>query len=554
MHWRAICCSSCSTREDTSKAINLVSRDMTLVKTEQGVLKGVVCSDVENYVAFKGIPYAKPPLGELRFKAPQPPEPWEGVRDASQHGPVCPQYNERMNRIEPGSEDCLYLNVYTKSLTPASPLPVMVWIHGGAFYTGSGNSDFYGPEFFMAHDMVLVTFNYRLEVLGFLCLDTEEIPGNAGMKDQVLALKWVKKNIAAFGGDPNNVTIFGCSAGSGSVSLHMSSKMSEGLFDKAICQSGVSLNEWNYNTYGRQRSFQLGKLLGKDTEDPNELLEFLKTVPVSSLVNIQLPMLELKYNDILDSILFGPVVEKVGLDKDKFISELPIELVKNGHIAKVPLILGYTSGEGLEIARKFPYLADFMATTGAVVPKELKLQWTPEKVQTADERIRKQYFNGNPITSDKLQDYCNFETDRAFSNNIIRFARYYAQHASENVYLYEFTAETERNYTKKSYNMEDYKGVCHSDDVLYLFNVTSLDVPLTDEIKMIIKQFVKLWVNFAKTGKPTSTEVVEWKPFRESERNYYIIGKDFESSRNPNAENISFWEDIYEESTLNVTK
>ncbi|KAH9635555.1 hypothetical protein HF086_003169 [Spodoptera exigua] len=524
---------------------------MPLVKTVLGELKGVVCHDTVSYVAFKGIPYAKPPLGELRFKAPEPPEPWQGVRDASQHGPVCPQFNERMNRVEAGSEDCLYLNVYTKTLTPPSPLPVMVWIHGGGFYTGSGDSDFYGPEFFMEHDVILVTINYRLEVLGFLCLDTEEVPGNAGMKDQVLALKWVKQNIAAFGGDPNNVTIFGCSAGSASVSCHLVSRMSEGLFNKAICQSGVCLNEWSYNLYGRQRAFQLGKLLGKDTDDPKELLDFLRTVPATSLINIQLPFLECKYNDILDSILFGPVVEKVGSDDSKFLTDLPIELVKNGQFAKVPLILGFTSGDGIEIARKLPHLAGFLTTPGAVVPRELKLKWEPEKVQKADERIRKHYFNDKPISVEQIQEYSDLETDRVFLYNVVRYARYHLQYASEPVYFYEFVAESERNITKKSYNMESLKGVCHSDELPYLFNVTCLDIPLSDESMDIIKQFVTLWTNFATTGKPTlSTE--EWKPFKEQDRNYYIIGKSLQCKKDPRKDNITFWEDIYEETQLNV--
>ncbi|KAJ8721591.1 hypothetical protein PYW07_002366 [Mythimna separata] len=556
MQWRSICYYLCSSREEETKTISLVSRDMQLplVKIVQGELKGVICCGLENYVAFKGIPYAKPPLGELRFKAPEPPEPWQGVRDASQHGPVCPQYNERMNRIEPGSEDCLYLNVYTKTLTPPKPRPVLVWIHGGGFYTGSGDSDFYGPEFFMAHDVVLVTINYRLEVLGFLCLDTEECPGNAGMKDQVLALKWVKQNIAAFGGDPNNVTIFGCSAGSASVSCHLISKMSSGLFNKAICQSGVCLNEWSYNIYARERSFQLGKLLGKETDDPAELLQFLKCVPASSLVGIQLPTLDLKYHDLMDSILFGPVIEKVGSEGNKFLSESPLDLVKNGHMAKVPIILGYTSGDGIEIARKLPVIAPFLSTPGAVVPRELKLKWEPERIQKVDGRIRMQYFNDQQISMENIQNYSDFETDRVFLYNILRYARYHAQYTSEPVYFYEFVAETERNFTKKSYNMDSLKGVCHSDDLAYLFNITCLDVPLTDESREVIEKLVRLWTDFATNGNPTSSGAVEWKPFKESERNYYIIGKQLECKRNPNKDNMTFWEDIYEESKLNIKK
>lgn len=405
-----------------------------------------------------------------------------------------------MDRIEAGSEDCLYLNVYTKTLTPKKPLPVLVWIHGGAFYTGSGNSDFYGPEFFMEHDVILVTINYRLEVLGFLCLDTEEVPGNAGMKDQVLALKWIKNNIEVFGGDPNNITIFGCSAGAGSVSCHLISKLSKNLFNKAICQSGVCLNEWCYNLYARQRAFQLGNLLGKDTDDPAELLEFLKKQPASSLVNIKLPPLDVKHNDLADTILFGPVVEKVGPNDGKFLSELPTELVTSGKITNVPVILGYTSGEGIEIARKLAFIYSYYGLMGFVVPRELKLKWSPEQIQAADEKIRNYYFKGKEITAENCQEISDLETDRAFLYNIVKYARYHSKYASENIYLYKFTAETDRNYSKKSYKMDFVKGVCHADELPYLFNVTCLDIPLTDESRRIIEQFVKLWVNFATTG------------------------------------------------------
>ncbi|XP_059046548.1 juvenile hormone esterase-like [Achroia grisella] len=527
---------------------------MPLATVEQGTLQGIICDHGGgSYVAFKGIPYAKPPIGKLRFKAPEPPESWDGVRDATQHGPICPQYNERMDRIHIGTEDCLYLNVYTKTVTPAKPLPVMVWIHGGSFYTGSGDSDFYGPEFFMMHDVILVTFNYRLEVLGFLCLNNEEVPGNAGLKDQVAALKWVNKNIAVFGGDPNNVTIFGCSAGSGACSLHLISKMSKGLFHKAILQSGVCLSEWCYNIYPTERAFQLGKLLGKETEDSTELLEFLRNEPTSSLVKIQLPILESKFFDLADNIFFGPVIEKSYPNVDNFLTEHPLELVRKGHLADVPIILGYTSGEGIEVARQLPKLMPFLSTTGAVVPRELKLKWPIEQLIEADKKIRNHYFGGKDISAEILKDLVKLESDKLFIYNIIRFARYHTHYNSNPAYLYKFVAETERNYVKKLYNMESVEGVCHSDELHYLFNVTCLDIPLSEESKHIIKDFVRLWTNFAITGNPTpSSTSVQWKQFTEKERNCYTIGKQFTCVQNDNEKNNTLWESIYEESELDV--
>ncbi|CAH2076218.1 unnamed protein product, partial [Iphiclides podalirius] len=530
-----------------------LSLDMATVTIKQGDLKGVLCQtdDVE-YYAFKGIPYAKPPVGRLRFKAPEPPEPWVGLRDASQHGPVCPQYNERMDRIESGSEDCLYVNVYTKSLAPVSPLPVLLWIHGGGFYTGSGNSEFYGPEFFMEHDVVLVTFNYRLEVLGFLCLDNEEVPGNAGLKDQVAAMKWVKSNIAAFGGDADNITIFGCSAGGASASYHLTSKMSQGLFNKAICQSGVCLNDWSYNLYAKKRAFQLGKLLGKDTDSTDELLEFLRNVPASSLVNINLPSLDVKHKDIVDSIFFGPVVESEHLRVQKFITESPIDSLKKGLVADVPIIVGYTSGEGIEMARKLKQLIKFLRKSGSIVPREIKLKVDPEALKYIDGRMRAKYFGDREISENMLQEVADLQTYSLFGYNIYRFASLCAMFNTSSVYLYKFTAETERNYTKRSYKMNSVKGVCHADDLPYLFNVTCLNIPLSEDSKPIIRRMVALWTSFARTGNPTNlSHVPIWKPYTSKDKNCYLMGRTFECAENPDGDHINFWEEIYSSTLKN---
>ncbi|CAG9578806.1 unnamed protein product [Danaus chrysippus] len=420
---------------------------MTTVKVEQGKLKGACISDSEiSYVAFKGIQYARPPLGTLRFKAPEPPQNWEGIRDATVHGPVCPQYNERLQRLEPGSEDCLYLNVFTKTLTPPQPLPVM-----------------------------------------------------------------------------------------------------------AICQSGVCLNEWSYNIYARERAFQLGKLLGLETEDPEELSTFLKKAPVSDLVNIKLPPIETKHRDLTDSILFGPVVENEETDVEHFITKPPPELVKSGCFAKVPIILGFTSGEGMELGKHFPANLKFLLNTGAVVPRELKLKLTEQQLQNADIEIRKYYFKEKPLTADMLQEVVNLETDRLFVYNIIRFARYHSYFTSFPVYVYKFAAETERNYVKSFYEMNSISGSCHADDLYYLFRVTCLNVPLPSNCRQIINNYVQMWYNFAATGNPTSSNInAVWKPFTESQRNLLIIDREIKCVSNIDNENMKFWDNLYNETDLKV--
>ena len=183
-----------------------------------------------------------------------------------------------------GSEDCLYLNVYTSNVKPDKLLPVMFYIHGGGFRVGSGDDDAHGPQFLVRQGVIVITINYRLEVFGFLCLNTEDVPGNAGMKDQVQALRWVSKNIASFGGDSNNITIFGESAGGVSVSYHLMSPMTKGLFRRAICQSGVSLCYWGQAYRPRDRALALARNLGFFSEDDQELYDFFKNQPESTLI------------------------------------------------------------------------------------------------------------------------------------------------------------------------------------------------------------------------------------------------------------------------------
>lgn len=202
------------------------------VKTTAGELAGGWEGEV---AVFRGVPYAAPPVGELRFKAPQPRAGWTGVHEATNFGPACPQLADR-HEASLQDEDCLYLNVWTPTLEGKS-CPVLVWIHGGGFSSGAGSLPFYaGERMAFAGRMVVVTINYRLGPLGYLY-----VPGtgdsNAGMRDQLAALKWVRDNIAAFGGDPDNVTIAGQSAGASSVIALVASRTARGLFRHAIAQS-----------------------------------------------------------------------------------------------------------------------------------------------------------------------------------------------------------------------------------------------------------------------------------------------------------------------------
>ncbi|XP_036141339.1 esterase E4 isoform X3 [Monomorium pharaonis] len=260
------------------------------VQVAEGILTGIV-EDRYNirYFAFRGIPYAKPPIGELRFKDPVPAKPWSGDRDASKNGNMAVQINLFTHAIE-GDEDCLYLNVYTTKIEPLEKRPVMVWVHGGGFFIGCGNAIFnveQYPDYIIEKDVVLVSLNYRLDVLGFLNLNDKVASGNQGLKDIVLALKWIQKNISKFGGDSENVTIFGESAGGAIVHCLALSPVTKGLFHKIIAQSGVATNPWvltEWKNKTTNKSFQLAEKLGKTTSDPKVAYEFLKTIDAKKLI------------------------------------------------------------------------------------------------------------------------------------------------------------------------------------------------------------------------------------------------------------------------------
>ncbi|MEW6200622.1 MAG: carboxylesterase family protein, partial [bacterium] len=228
--------------ENTALADGL--SDCKNIQTDKGKVTGVL-DEKNGLCVYKGVPYAAPPLGNLRFALPQEHAPWSDTLTADRYSNECPQFPITLmetNKVT-GSEDCLYLNIWQPLTAADSPLPVMVFIHGGGFVSGSGNQDWYeGSDLASFGNVIAVTFNYRLNVLGFLVhpalRDQNGNAGNYGIYDQIAALQWVQRNIGSFGGDPQNVTIFGESAGGMSVGIHLASPLSKGLFNKAIIESG----------------------------------------------------------------------------------------------------------------------------------------------------------------------------------------------------------------------------------------------------------------------------------------------------------------------------
>ncbi|XP_050342595.1 esterase E4-like [Nymphalis io] len=519
-----------------------------IVAVNEGKLKGSVekLVDGSSYFSFKGIPYAAPPVGNLRFKAPLPPKSWKGVRAAKQFGSICAQFNTTFQ----GDEDCLFLNVYTKSLDKNAKIPVMVYIHGGSYYEGSG--DFFTPDFFLQHDVILVTLNYRLELLGFLSLEIPEVPGNAGMKDQVAALRWIQNNIVKFGGDKGSVTIFGESSGASSVTYHMLSPMSKGLFHKVIAQSGVAINDWAIGKDSKGRAFRAGKLLGKDTNDVQELLHFFRGLNASSLTNLTIATLtpDERYRGLPEQ--FIPVAEKKFPNVEAFIDEDPLKVLVEKHFEEVPLMLGYNSGEGLVgLKDHITKLDVYNKEPSYYVPRELVERVSREKLNDFGDRIKEFYVGNRNITEKDLNIITDMQTDMHFSFNAHRFAHLYTYHCGVS-YMYRFNYETDLNIIKIALGLRDLKGASHADELFYMFYNYLNEKPYKTQKKLrdIVFKVTKLWTNFAKTGRPTPDNDlgVTWEPYTRDGREYLNIGEPMTMGKFADKERMELWDKIYQES------
>ncbi|XP_041980324.1 esterase B1-like isoform X1 [Aricia agestis] len=530
---------------------------MVKVHVEQGWLEGeelpLVTAD-GRYYSFKGIPYAKPPLGELRFTAPAPPSSWEGVRKATSHGKVCPQYDIFSGSLMDGSEDCLYLNVYTPNVAPKTPLPVMVFIHGGGYKSGSGNDDYYGPDFLVKENVVLVTINYRLEALGFLCLDISEAPGNAGMKDQVAALRWVQKNIASFGGDPSTVTIFGESAGGASTGYHVLSPMSKNLFKRAILMSGVPICDWSLNYNPQRRAITLAKQLGCESEDPHEVLKFLQSVPVDKLVHTNpcITKSEVILNNPFKMYHFTPVVEK-NLGQEAFLLEEPLKLLMRKDINEVDAMLGYTNEEalvGLTVLKE-KMGEDYEKYPDMFVPKRILYKKPLTTIMPIAEMIIQHYFGKKTFhRKENMRNFIKYATDMTFIHFVHKFIDLMSRTQKGKYYLYNISVFSERNVFGNHKETIGMTGTAHLDDLLYLFNPKLLNLPINKEGKSykMIRQTCALFANFAKYGNPTpdSSLGVTWLPYDENSKKQLDIGEELVLNDHVNLDTVKFWDHIYE--------
>ena len=462
-----------------------------VIQLDSGPISGKIEDGVR---IFSGIPYAAPPVGELRWKPPQPIASWKQVRNSTVFGPSCPQPNQQ----DAGkfSEDCLYLNVWTTAASPAERLPVMVWIHGGAFNIGSGSQPEYDGRNLAGKGVVLVTINYRLGPLGFLVHpllskeSAQDTSGNYGLLDQIAALKWVQRNIAAFGGDPDRVTIFGESAGSKSVTLLMISPLSAGLFQRAIAESGGPMigSEYLNPAYdgnmakASKRGQELASKLGcGNTED---VLAAMRAKSAQELVEAA-GCKAGRFDD--EGLVFTPVFDGRVLPKD------PVAAYSGGQQHDVPLIIGSNLNEGnyfiqdekdLTIEKYQSFLKSKFADNWARA-FELFPAHEAKDVAPALDRILTVAGYAQPA----------------------RFVAQSMEQKKSKAYLYQFTRRPGTAMARKL-------GVYHSVDLAYVFgNMNKSDG--YDDIDMgLSRRMMDYWVNFAKTGNPNRQGLADWPAYK----------------------------------------
>jgi para-nitrobenzyl esterase len=464
-----------------------------IIKTDKGKVHGAFTTD--NQVrAFKGIPYAAPPVGNLRWQPPQPAAKWKGTRDATQFGSHCMQslvYGDMIFHDPGPSEDCLTLNVWTPANAKKGSLPVMVWIYGGGFVSG-GTSEARQDGQFLAHrNVVIVSMNYRVGIFGFFAHPdlTAESPhhasGNYGLLDQNAALEWVKKNIANFGGDPNNVTIFGESAGSFSVSSHMASPLSQGLFNKAIGESGGAF-------YSGGLRYQPREVL-----EQTDMKFAQAAFGTTSLADLR----KLSAEDLLkgasgtaagQAIHFGPDVD------GWFLPDSVPDIYAAGKQAHVPLIGGWNADE-VRSAVTF--------SKPPVTAENFQLLARHEFGPNAAE-----FLKLYPATTDAeaLRSAGDFMSDTFIIYSTWRWLEAQVKTGDAPVYRYrlDLAPPADKFHPAGS-------GAFHSDDIEYVFGTldSRQQAQIRPEDRALSDQIQQYWTNFARTGDPNGGSLPKWPTY-----------------------------------------
>lgn len=466
--------------------------DMSRVKIDTGVLRGLTRNDV---ASFKGIPFAAPPLGKNRWRAPQPAAQWRGVREATHYSSDCMQLpfpSDAAPLGTPPSEDCLYLNVWTSARSADAGLPVMVWIYGGGFVNGGSSPAVYSGRHFAQGGVVFVSFNYRVGRFGFFAfpaLSKEEAGqplNNYAYMDQIAALQWVQRNIRAFGGNPENVTVFGESAGGGSVLTLLTSPMTKGLFEKAIAESGGGRDSLLGVRYLNKTSPEglpsaeavgvaFAQSMGIDGTGPAALAK-LRALPAERIVD----GLNMASMGKQTATYGGPILD------GKIVTETPQQALLSGHYWKVPIMIGTNSAD-----IGFPHWQTLAQIWAAFGPKEKEAEaaFDPSGDATA-------MMVGWKIAADMMMT----EPARFVATTV----------AADGVPAYEYRFSYVADSLRKKW-----PGAFHASEIPYVFDTVAAKYgsELAPSDAAIAKQANAYWLNFAKTGNPNGSGLPHWPAY-----------------------------------------
>ncbi|XP_033244802.1 uncharacterized protein LOC108153856 [Drosophila miranda] len=542
----------------------LATKQTKVISTRNGQVKGLrrkTLYDEELYYAFEGIPFAQPPLGELRFRAPEPAAPWQGIRDCT-YPRAKPMQKHFVLSIVEGSEDCLYLNVYAKKLDTEQPLPVLVWIYGGGFQIGEASRDFYSPDYFMKQDVILVTFNYRVGALGFLSLADRDldVPGNAGLKDQVLALRWVRENISQFNGDANNITLMGESAGAASTHMMMTTEQTRGLFHKAIMQSGSMYSEWASEPRGNW-AYRLACSIGySGSENEKEVFRYLQRASASDLAThcIALITQEEKRNYVL--FAFTPVVEPY-VTSACVMPKPHREMVADAWGNDIPLIIGANSFEGLFSYQSTMQDADHMLSAfEALIPREVRDQVTPAELKDLIREFKISNFDDATRGRMEFNECLHLLSIKHFWHGIHRTVlSRLALAPTTPTYLYRFDFDSPHfNHFRTVMCGRHVRGVSHGDDVSYLFYLllaTKLDKSSMEY--RTIERMIGMWTAFAANDNPSCPQIspVMWDALDTNGPQMCLnIGHNLEFFELPETKQLRMWDRLYDKQNNNEMK
>jgi para-nitrobenzyl esterase len=511
-----------------SKERKMNSQNYPEVETKSGKIEGLL---VNGLSVFRGIPYAEPPIQDLRWMPPQPVKPWSGVRSAKEFGPIAPQNAMQggftMQTPQPQSEDCLFLNVLTPGLDNAKR-PVMVWIHGGAFTMGSGSDSMYDSDTLLKRgNIVMVTINYRLGLLGFLRLKDatgNAIPatGNEGLLDQVLALKWVKDNIAAFGGDPDNVTLFGESAGSMSIACLMVMPAAKGLFQKGILESGVGSV-----SVPREEANRVGELFLNFSGIRKDNIKALKSLTPAQLLEIEMKIR-------MASIGTGGtprVTSSYPIVDGEVIPDYPNKLAGKGASKDILSIIGTNLDEYTLFGMMDPGMitlteSDLKQRLTAMLPGS----GTDELVEIYSKALHKRSEPVNPaniltaITTDLMFRMPALDLVEAQQKN------------NTPVYSYIFTW--------KSPVMGGVLKACHALEIGFVFGkYDDMFCGTGPEADKLSECMQEAWIAFAHTGNPSSKCTGEWPVYGEN-RLTMVLDKENHVKAAPFEAEREVWENV----------